>query len=292
VPDLAVIGGTGVYETGFLSGVKEHTLLTPYGTVRVEIGVFRGQSGREAEVVFMTRHGAGHSVPPHRVNYRGNIWALRALGVTRVFGTAAVGSLRDEIAPGDCVLVDDFLDFARERPSTFFEGDAGQGDASFGVVHTDVSEPYCPELRGVLRQAAGTAGIAVHDGGCYVCTSGPRFETPAEIRMFRQLGADVVGMTNVPEVVLARELGMCYSLIAMATNYAAGMTGSRLTHAEVVEIMGHNVRKIRTVVWQALDLLPAERGCACGHNLIVVGAPPANGEPGPALSGPDNRKQV
>lgn len=293
MPERAVIGGTGVYEAGFLADVRPHTLLTPYGTVQLQIGRYEGRGGGGGpavavgagragdEVVFMTRHGAGHSVPPHRINYRANIWALRALGVKRIFGTAAVGSLRDHMVPGDCVLVSDFLDFVRERPSTFFEGDGGAGDGSFGVVHTDVSEPYCPELRGVLRSAAAATGIAVHDGGCYVCTSGPRFETPAEIRMFRGFGADVVGMTNVPEVVLARELGMCYGLLAMVTNYAAGMTSKPLTHNEVMAVMQENGRKLRTLIWQGLAMLPEGRGdgCGCGHNLIVVG-PAATSGPG------------
>lgn len=315
MPELAVIGGTGVYETGFLADVKTHRLLTPYGTAEAQIGRLEGADGNGCgpgrggdrgspplEVVFMTRHGAGHSVPPHRVNYRANIWALRALGVTRVFGTGAVGSLREHMAPGDCVLVSDFLDFVRERPSTFFEGDAGAwgvagggatdggrggsggatgGGGGFGVVHTDVSEPYCPELREALRLGAGAAGVPVHDGGSYVCTSGPRFETPAEIRMFRQLGADVVGMTNVPEVVLARELGMCYGLIAVVTNYAAGISRQPLTHHEVVEVMRENVRKLRAVVRWALELLPAERRCACGRNLIAVAAPATPADQGP-----------
>jgi 5'-methylthioadenosine phosphorylase len=285
MPELAVIGGTGVYEAGFLRDVKPHTVLTPYGTVQLQIGSFEGATGG-GDVVFMTRHGAGHSVPPHRVNYRANIWALRALGVRRIFGTGAVGSLREHMAPGDCVIVSDFLDFVRERPSTFFEGDGGAGDGSLGVVHTDVSEPYCPELRSLLRAAAAAEGIPVHDSGCYVCTSGPRFETPAEIRMFRQLGADVVGMTNVPEVVLARELGMCYALVAMVTNYAAGMTRQPLTHGEVVEVMQDNGRKLRTLIWRGLGMLAGEEGpgggatCSCGHNLIVVG---------PALGPEDGR---
>ncbi|MDP2871357.1 MAG: S-methyl-5'-thioadenosine phosphorylase [Bacillota bacterium] len=297
MPELAVIGGTGVYEAGFLSGVKPHALVTPYGTVEVQIGRHEGTGGGGAEVVFLTRHGIGHSVPPHRINYRANIWALRALGVKRIFATGAVGSLQERMAPGDCVLVSDFLDFARERPATFFEGQGAGGGSGFGVVHTDVSEPYCPELRRVLRQASEATGVAVHDGGCYVSTSGPRFETPAEIRMFRRLGADVVGMTNVPEVVLARELGMCYGLVAMVTNYAAGMTGNPLTHAEVVETMAENVRKIRALVWRALGLLPAERSCLCGRNLIVVGEPPAAASAGEGPDAPDgsvreNRKQV
>jgi 5'-methylthioadenosine phosphorylase len=272
---LAVIGGTGVYEAGILQEVEHRTLVTPYGTVDVQSGPMRGPSGRESEVVFLTRHGRGHSLPPHRVNYRANIWALRMLGVERVIGTGAVGSLKLEMRPGDCVLVDQFLDFTHGRAATFFEGEgagpgAGLGPGSdAGVVHTDMTEPYCPDLRRALREAAAASGVTLHDGGCYACTQGPRFESAAEIRMFRGLGADVVGMTNVPEVVLARELGLCYALVAMVTNHAAGLTGKPLTHAEVVETMRENVRKIRALAWRALDAVPGERECGCGKQVVT-----------------------
>jgi 5'-methylthioadenosine phosphorylase len=210
-------------------------------------------------------------VPPHRINYRANVWALHSLGVRRIVGTGAVGSLRLDYAPGEMVLVDQLLDFTRGRPSTFFDGEGAPGGAEPAVVHTDMTEPYCPELRRVLAEAAAAEGALAHGQGCYVCTEGPRFETAAEIRMFRQLGADVVGMTNAPEVVLARELGMCYGLVAMVTNYGAGLTGRPLTHGEVVETMRENVRQLRLIAWRALGLLPAARGCACGRTEVGVG---------------------
>jgi 5'-methylthioadenosine phosphorylase len=278
MPKVAIIGGTGVYESGFLAGVTDITVQTPYGAAVAQQGVYTGPSGRQLEVAFLARHGAGHSVPPHRINYRANIWGLAELGVERIVGTAAVGGLRDDLPPGHCVLVDSFLDFTRGRAGTFFEGDFGPAGGPTGVAHTDMTEPYCGEMRGLLRRAAESSGIEVASGGCYVCTDGPRFESPAEIRMFRMLGADVVGMTNVPEVVLARELGMCYALVAMVTNYAAGMTANRLTHAEVVETMANNVRKIRTMAWKALDLLPEARGCACGSVERPIGQSGKRGE--------------
>lgn len=265
MPKVAIIGGTGVYESGILDDVASGQLLTPYGTAVFEEGTFRTPTERALEVIFLARHGAGHAIPPHRINYRANIWALRQLGVERVIGTGAVGSLREDFAPGDCVLADGFIDFTRGRPLTFYEGEAVVPGGPTGVVHTDMTEPYCRELRGILAAAAGTEGIALHDGGCYVCTDGPRFESPAEIRAYRRLGADIVGMTNLPEVILARELGMCYALIAMVTNYAAGMTVNRLTHAEVVDTMRDNVRKIRAITWRALAQLPQVRHCDCAQ---------------------------
>lgn len=251
---IAIIGGTGVYDPGLLGEREEKVVRTPYGEAHITLGVYRG-----VEVAFLTRHGPHHSVPPHRINYRANVWALRHLGVERVLATAAVGSLNLEMKPGDFVLVDQFIDFTRRRESTFFEG----GEA--GVVHVDFTEPYCPQLRAVLAQTARELGISVHDGGVYVCTEGPRFETPAEIRAFRRLGGDLVGMTNVPEVVLAREANLCYALVAMVTNFAAGISPTPLTHEEVLEVMAANAHRIRSLLWRAVEVIPAERSCPCGQ---------------------------
>ncbi|HEY8394745.1 MAG TPA: S-methyl-5'-thioadenosine phosphorylase [Thermaerobacter sp.] len=249
---LAIIGGTGVYDPEILENIREETVVTPYGRATVRIGTFRGQ-----EIAFLARHGAGHTVPPHRINYRANIYALAALGVQRVIATAAVGSIRREFGPGHFVLVDQFLDFTKNRVSTFFEG----GDE--GVVHIDVTEPYCPQLRETLHAAGRELGIPVHNGGVYVCTEGPRFETPAEIRMFERLGGDLVGMTSVPEVVLAREAGLCYATVAMVTNYAAGLSGAPLTHDEVLEVMAANVTNLRRLILEAIPRLAPERSCPC-----------------------------
>ena len=253
----AIIGGSGVYQVPGLD-LTPRTVETPYGPVELFV-----THGADEELLFLPRHGPRHTIPPHRINYRANIWALHQLGVERVIGTGAVGSLREDFAPGDCVLADGFIDFTRSRPLTFFEGEAVVPGGPTGVVHTDMTEPYCPELRRLLVDVAAAENVSIHDGGCYVCTEGPRFESTAEIRAYRTLGADIVGMTNLPEVILARELGMCYALIAMVTNYAAGMTVSRLTHAEVVETMRDNVRKIRTITWRALAQLPPSRSCDC-----------------------------
>ena len=252
--EIAIIGGTGVYDPGILSNRREINVQTPYGPVSPTVGEFNG-----IEVVFLPRHGAGHSVPPHRVNYRANIWGLRRLGVKRIISTTAVGSLNPEMRPGEMVVIDQFLDFTKGRPSTFFEG------GPHGVVHVDYTEPYCPELRAEILKAAAQFGYEVHDHGVYVCTEGPRFETPAEIRMFAKLGGDLVGMTNVPEVVLAREAGICYATISMVTNFAAGMAAGPLTHEEVVALMQENTQRLRQVIMAVIGVIPKERRCSCQH---------------------------
>jgi len=252
-PGLAVIGGTGVYDPALFEEATAREVSTPYGVVTVQVGRFRHR-----EVAFLNRHGAGHAVPPHRVNYRANVAALKALGVRAILATAAVGSLNVNMAPGHFVFVDQFLDFTRSRPQTFYDD---------RVVHLDLTEPYCPELRRVLWEKAQELGLPAHPRGTYVCTEGPRFETPAEIRMFRHMGADVVGMTGVPEVVLAREAEICYAAIAVVANYAAGVTPARLSHPEVVAAMeGYGV-DLRRLIMATLEALDVERDCACHHAL-------------------------
>jgi 5'-methylthioadenosine phosphorylase len=257
--EVAIVGGTGLYDPALLEGARAETVATPYGAAELFVGRHAGR-----RVAFLPRHGPGHAIPPHRVNYRANIWALRLLGVRRVLATAASGSLVPRIAPGTLCLIDQFLDFTHGRPSTFFDG----GEA--GVRHTDMTEPYCPELRAVLQEVAAAHGVALGPGATYVCTEGPRFETPAEIRAFALLGAELVGMTGVPEVVLAREAGLCYASVAVATNYAAGLAGRALRHQEVVEAMADATRALRTVLLAAVAALPP--GVACRRCAPAGGA--------------------
>ncbi|MDR1204598.1 MAG: S-methyl-5'-thioadenosine phosphorylase [Peptococcaceae bacterium] len=252
--EIAVIGGTGVYRADMLEDAAWREVRTRYGAAEVLVGRLEGRSA-----AFLTRHGKGHSAPPHLINYRANIMALKQLGVRRVVATAAVGSLNERMKPLDFVLADQFLDFTKARKNTFFEGGAD------GVVHLDVSDPYCHEVRSVIEAQAKALGMPVHQGGCYVCTEGPRFETPAEIRMFRQLGGDLVGMTSVPEVLLAKEAGMCYAVIAMVTNYAAGISENPLSHAEVLEAMDTLSGNISRLIMGTLSVMPAEASCGCGN---------------------------
>ncbi len=246
---VAIIGGTGVYDPRMLSGAREERIDTPYGPAKVIIGEYRG-----IEAAFMARHGADHSVPPHLVDYRRNIAGLKALGVKNIFATAAVGSLNLDMRPGQFVFIDQFLDFTKGRPSTFVEE---------GVVHLDMTDPYCPRLRSLLAGAAEKLGWEFHGGGTYVCTEGPRFETMAEIKMFKHMGGDLVGMTSVPEVVLAREAGICYATIAMVTNFAAGISPSKLSHQEVVDMMAENAEKMRELIMRALSDAGVEQDCPC-----------------------------
>lgn len=249
---IGIIGGTGVYDPAMLDNPREETVETSYGSVTVSVGEYRGK-----QVAFLARHGRGHSIPPHLVNYRANIRALQKLGVKTVLATAAVGSLNPSMKPGDFVCVDQFLDFTKSRPQTFFEG----GPA--GVVHVDMTEPYCPEVRELLYRAGRALRLSIHNGGTYACTEGPRFETPAEINMLRQMGGDLVGMTGVPEVVLAREAEMCYAALAVVTNFAAGISPSRLSHEEVVAMMAENAANLRQILLQTVVWLDEERTCAC-----------------------------
>jgi 5'-methylthioadenosine phosphorylase len=259
--ELAIIGGTGVYDPKLLGDLQTLEVDTRYGKALLTKGIFEGK-----EVVFLARHGTKHGTPPHRVNYRANIAALVKLEITRVVATAAVGSLNQDMPPGAMVLLDQFLDFTKARKATFFDG----GEA--GVVHTDFTQPYCTDLNRSLVEAAKRGGLELVTGGNYVCTEGPRFETPAEIRMFKLLGGDLVGMTNVPEVVLAREAGLCYTTVALSTNFAAGISPTVLTHHEVLDVMSANVDKVRKLLMEVIPALTETRDCNCqelGSSILL-----------------------
>lgn len=236
------------------------TVETPYGTVEPMVGKLSGR-----KIAFLSRHGRGHAIPPHLVNYRANIWALHTLGVRKVVATAAVGSLSSSYHLGELVLLDQFLDFTKSRPQTFYEG----GDQ--GVLHVDMTEPYCAAIRQVILDVSEKIGIVVKDGACYVCTEGPRFETPAEIRMFQRLGADLVGMTSVPEVILARELGMCYASIGMVTNEAAGIAAHLLSHAEVMESLKNLESRVTQLLQATFEVLTPSQSCWCPSANQEVG---------------------
>jgi 5'-methylthioadenosine phosphorylase len=249
--EIGIIGGTGLYDPDMLKDVKKHTISTVYGDAVITLGCME-----DKKIAFLARHGGKHTVPPHLVNYRANISAFKEIGVEKIISTASVGSLNTIMEPGDLVILDQFMDFTKSRPLTFYEG----GDV--GVVHIDMTAPYCPQLRALLYQQGENLEVKVHPQGVYVCTEGPRFETPAEIKMYQHLGGDLVGMTNVPEVVLAREIGICYATIAIVTNYAAGISPDPLSHAEVVEAMRTSVGHVRHLLQQAIAAIPQEK-CNC-----------------------------
>lgn len=261
MPKLAIIGGTGVYDPKMLCEIREEVINTKYGPVTLKIGTYE-----KKEVAFLARHGENHAVPPHRVNYRANILALKELGVEKIIATAATGSLNLEMRPGDFVLVDQFIDFTKNRPQTFYE------DGEQGVVHIDMTTPYCKEVREVLTKAGQALDIRIYHKGTYVCTEGPRFETPAEIKMYSHLGGDLVGMTSVPEVVLAREAEMCYATVATVTNFAAGISPTPLTHAEVLEAMNKTNETLKKLIMHSIAIMSGERKCNCKTALGELGS--------------------
>jgi len=256
----AIIGGTGVYDPEILDNIREVVQDTPYGKINVILGEYKGQV-----IAFLPRHGKEHSIPPHLINYRANIMALKQMGVKNILATAAVGSLHFEYKPGHYVLADQFIDFTKSRAQTFYEG------GEKGVIHCDMTVPYCPELRNAVMQAGQEMGLNIHNGGVYVCTEGPRFETAAEISMFKDLGGHLVGMTSVPEVILARELGMCYTSVCIVTNFAAGISPRRLTHSEVVEMMKKSIDSVRELLMDSLKFLPHSKSCDCDRILYENG---------------------
>jgi 5'-methylthioadenosine phosphorylase len=212
------------------------------------------------EVAFLARHGTGHELPPHRVNFRANVWAMRAVGASRVIGPCACGSLQPDVHPGDFVVCDQLVDRTWGRADTYYDGPR--------VHHLSFADPYCPELRAVLVAAARDEGVGVHDGGTLVCVQGPRFSTRAESRWFGQAGWQVVNMTQYPEAYLARELGLCYATVAIVTDYDAGVEGFvPVTMEEVFAEFERNLGRLRSVLFGAIPSVPAVARCRCHQAL-------------------------
>lgn len=245
---IALIGGSGLED--LMKPHERKRVGTPYG---ISETTFIGELERR-KVFFLPRHGVDHHVPPHKVNYRANIWALKQLGVERIISTNAVGAINEELKPGQIVIPHDLVDFTRNRPSTFYDGP--------NVIHIDVTTPYCPDVRKALIESAEKLSIPVVGEAVYGCTDGPRFETPAEIRMMRKMGCDIVGMTNSPEAFLARELEMCYASICYVSNMAAGLQG-KLTVDEVL-LKGHeSLETLKKILRECVAHIPEERSCPC-----------------------------
>jgi 5'-methylthioadenosine phosphorylase len=241
---IGVIGGSGFYslnEETISKNVK-----TPFGNVSLELLEIAGK-----EVVFLTRHGIKHNIPPHLINYQANIYALFSIGVKRILSSSAVGSLLEEIKPGSFALPDQFIDFTKNRPNTFFDGKFSvvlpNGETRKGVFHLDLTNPYTPKLREAIIKGASKLSIPIYEKGVYVCTEGPRFETPAEINAFKKMGGTFVGMTSSSECILARELDMSYATICVVTNFAAGMQ-EKISMEEVYAIFKDKINQIRTLI--------------------------------------------
>lgn len=250
--EVGVFGGSGFYS--FLDHLEEVAVDTPYGlpSAPVTVGTLDGR-----RLAFLPRHGPSHELPPHRVNFRANLWAFRALGVTRVLGPCAAGSFRPEVAPGDFVVLDQLVDRTWGRADTFYDGAEPH--------HVSYADPYCAELSEITAKVARDAGVTVHETGTVVVVNGPRFSTRAESAWYRAQGWDVVNMTQYPEAYLARELGMCYTGIALVTDYDVGVEGEvePVTQEEVFAFLAANVERVRSVLTDLVPRIPATRSCSC-----------------------------
>ncbi len=254
---IGVIGGSGLYEIPGLSVLEEVKVYTPYGepSDKIVIGELKGK-----RIAFLPRHGRGHRIPPHRVNYRANIWALKSLGVKWIVAFSAVGSLRMDYKPGDFVVPDQFIDMTKGiRPHTFFEGGV--------VAHVSMADPFCEHLRKIILEAAkGVNGLRIHDRGTYICIEGPRFSTRAESRVWKEVfHADIIGMTLAPEVSLACEAEICYATVAMITDYDV-WAEKPVTAEEVLETMRENTMKAKQLLPRIIEKIPDEPDegmCSC-----------------------------
>lgn len=252
--EIGIIGGSGFYDPSLFEKISEVKTHTPYGSPSdiISIGDFKG-----INVAFLPRHGKRHSIPPHLINYRANIWAMRDLGVKRILAPSAVGSLKDEMKPGDLVIPSQFIDFTKNRAYSFYDGAV--------VGHFSLADPFCPELNGLAAEIAKKRGLTFHVDATYVCIEGPRFSTRAESRLFRSWGADIIGMTLVPEVVLAREAGICYTTLATITDYDV-WADKPVTAVEVVETLKSNVEKVKSMLMELIPRLSKERQCTCSKS--------------------------
>ncbi|GAB7030420.1 S-methyl-5'-thioadenosine phosphorylase [Streptomyces sp. NPDC021749] len=258
--ELAVIGGSGFYE--LLADAERITVDTPYGAPSDAITLSE-IGGRR--VAFLPRHGRGHAVPPHRINYRANLWALRSLGVRQILAPCAVGSLRPELGPGAVVVPDQLVDRTSGRAQTYYER---------GAVHVSFSDPYCAHGREAALEAAAATGTEATDGGTMVVIQGPRFSTRAESQWYAAAGWSLVNMTGHPEAVLARELALCYTAVALVTDHDAGIDAHQsVSQEEVFKVFAQNTERLRGLILETLDRLPKERTCACPATLAGLELP-------------------
>jgi 5'-methylthioadenosine phosphorylase len=257
--DVGVFGGSGFYS--LMEGpVETLSIQTPFGAPSDRIMV--GQIG-DARVAFLPRHGPGHTIPPHKINYRANVWAMAQLGVTRVIAPTAAGSLQPHVQRGEFVVCDQFVDRTYAREQTFYDGPR--------VVHISSAEPYCPDLRARSIEVARELDISVHEHGTVVVIQGPRFSSRAESRWFSSQGWEVINMTQYPEVALARELPMCYVNIALITDFDAGLEGQLgiepVTVGEVVRVLHDNNERVRRLIERLVPRLGGPRTCPCATAL-------------------------
>lgn len=258
--EIGVFGGSGLYDMEGARVLDELKVETPFGAPSDLITIVEIAGKR---VAFLPRHGRKHQYPPHKVPYKANIWAMKALGVERVLSPNAVGSLQRHIKPGDFVICDQFVDRTRHRDDTFFDGPI--------TTHVSTAEPYCPQLRDIAIQGCRDLGIPHHERGTVVVIEGPRFSTKAESRWFTQMGWEVINMTQYPEVVLAREAELCYVNISIVTDYDTGLVAEGevepVSAEEVMRNFAASVEKARQLITEIIRRIPAERTCRCGEAL-------------------------
>ena len=256
--EIGVFGGSGFYS--LIEGMQELKVETPYGAPSDVLAV--GEMGGH-RVAFLPRHGKTHSLPPHMINYRANVFAMKELGVTRIIAPTAAGSLQGWVKPGDFVVSDQLVDRTNARKDTFYDGPI--------TTHVSFAHPYCPQLRELAIDVIGKQEIPVHERGTVVCIQGPRFSTVAESRWFAAAGWEVINMMQYPEAYLARELEMCYTNIALITDYDVGLEGEEgiepVTHEGVIKVFNENNERVKIVINDMVAQMPAQRTCNCGSAL-------------------------
>ena len=252
--EIGIIGGTGIYSSEIFKTIEEIEVNTPYGkpSDKIRLAKVGGKT-----IAFLPRHSSDHSIPPHKVNYHANIWALKELGVKRIIGLCAVGSLKEGVKPGEIVIPDQYFDFTKQRKLTYYD--------SKPVVHISAADPFCPQLRSIAIAAVNKLNIPFHRTGTYVCIEGPRFSTRAESRFFRGV-ADIIGMTLIPEVNLAIEQELCYLSIASVTDYDV-WADKPVNLSEILETMKKNNSNIQRILKDLITALPSERTCSCSESL-------------------------
>jgi 5'-methylthioadenosine phosphorylase len=256
--EIGVFGGSGFYS--LLEGAYEITVETPYGPAsdRIALGEIAGR-----RVAFLPRHGKDHRYPPQSINYRANLWAMRDLGVTRIIGPTACGSLKADVKPGDMVVADQLVDRTTGRKDTFYDGPI--------TTHISFADPYCPQMRPIAVSVLRQLGITTHEHGTIVVIQGPRFSTRAESRWFSAAGWEVINMTQYPEVYLARELEICYVNISLITDYDVGLEGQAglhpVSHEEVMRVFAGNNERVKAAIGTIIANLPDERTCGCASAL-------------------------
>jgi len=251
--DIGIIGGTGIYDPGMFRNVKNVRIDIPYGEPSdyYYLGEFQGKN-----VAFLPRHGKEHTIPPHDINFRANISGFEQLGVTRILASCATGSLKKKYKPGDIVILDQFIDWKKTRTTFYDTGD---------VTHISLADPFCPELRKILIKSCEKLGIKHHTKGTYLCIEGPRFSTRAESRVFRNF-AELIGMTGVPEAILAREKEICFAIIATITDYDV-WAEKPVNVEEIIKVMKESENKVKQILKETIKNIPEERHCFCKDAL-------------------------